>query len=143
MKRNEFWLGVFVYGLIISAGLFRTNLEKLVNIPWDRPIYSLDQDHFQSSLGISNPQIKRALLASKAKRILTADRGALLVKAQDSIRQKLDQKWKRIASQPDVFKTGTESSGDSPPLLGIKTGSKTKTAMQEKNASVAEEPAKS
>jgi hypothetical protein len=144
MKREEFLLGVTVYALIIAAGYAGPILKKLKKFPWNKPVQSFAWGPIRDSVAISGPGDKKALLALKVRQALTPDRSIPEpVIAQDSIRQNLEERWKRMASHPALFGTGSEPSSLPRPLLGIKTGSKPKLTTPGKKAQGVEEPMKS
>ncbi len=135
MKRDKFWLGASFYIQITPAGIFRQTLEKFINNSWGKPIYSLSQDPFYPLVPAANDRTKKTLLASKIRRILNPNNTVSVPStAQDSKRQKLEEKWEKMASQPAVNVKETEPSLIPPLLLGIKTGSKTKPLMPDKKA---------
>ncbi len=143
MKRDEFYLGALVYALIIGAGFYGPLREKFENIPWDKPIYSLLRDHFRPTSAVPVDRAKKAILALKVRRVLAPDRAvSISAMTQDSIRQNLAENWKKMAAHPEGLGQETESSSDVPPLLGIKTGTKTKPVLPEKKSSSVEEPMK-
>ena len=143
MKRDELLLGASVYALIIVAGFFRLTLEKLGNKAWGKPFDSLAKNYSQPGVPLATRQEQKKLLASNVEQILSADRAvSFSAVTQDSIRRNLEEKWKKMASHPAGLEQETESSGNVPPLLGIKTGSATKSVTSEKKISGVEEPMK-
>ncbi len=143
MKRDEFYLGALVYTLIIGAGFYQPIREKIGSVPWDKPIYSFFRDHSHPSVPVSNPQVQKVLVASTVRRILTPDHAVSVSETtQESIRQNLAGRWEKMASHPMGLGQETESTGNAPPLLGTKTGSKAKSVLPDKKASGVEEPLK-
>jgi hypothetical protein len=135
MKRDEFLLGAFVYALIIAAGFCRPLLEKWGNSPWNKPLFALVQNRFRPPVPVAKPQASKALLVSKVRQILAPDtRISVPALAQDSIRKKLAENWKRMASHPAGLGTETESAGNAPTLAGGKADLKINPLAPERKA---------
>jgi hypothetical protein len=143
MKRDEFWLGVIVYALIIAAGFSRPILKKLGNIPWDRPVRSWVQGYFHPP---SPEALKSAQAHSRTVQVHPGKASAAVplpaALAADPLRQAREENWKRLASHPAGFNPEPGSAVNEPSLIRVKALLKLKPAVPKRKAISGEEPTK-
>ena len=143
MKREEFLLGTTIYALIISAGFCGPIFKKLGQLPWDKPIDSAAWGRFPLFDWENNQKANKAVLVSNVRKILRPDtQSATLTYPLDSIHQKLEENWKRMASHPAVLGNETEPSQNVSSFFGKKTEFKLNPVTQKKKVTHFEEPTK-
>ncbi|HEY5039950.1 MAG TPA: hypothetical protein VIJ93_12845 [bacterium] len=141
MKREEFFLGVSLYALVIAAGFSGPILKKLGKLSWDKPIGSFVWGYSRPPVLFSNQKATKGTLASRTWKILKKGiRESEPDLTKNAIRQKLEEDWKKMASHQAVI--GTEPNPNPIPLLGKKKDMKLAPDTPERKVPNGEEPTK-